>query len=228
MYLFLNLCSTTYRLFCLKQGTWWRRYFKSASLDPLRINLDNACRAPGIVLRTQQGFPARGSVGPLQFHSTVAAELLCVAWKSIRVTFWRIPSSFLIRLWSEVWAPRLWGDHSLPPSLRPLQLPKRRGVGSELSFLSPLQSCFFMTIPPPPRPVVQVPPGLGQGWETQREDRATRALLELGLLCVNEGQAHRRGEQLNLASGRRFPFSFSGNQKLLQKRLSLWECKRAR
>lgn len=52
---------------------------KSASRGGLRINWDNVCRALGMVLGTWHGSPAGGSVGPLQHHAIMAAELVCAA-----------------------------------------------------------------------------------------------------------------------------------------------------
>ena len=115
---------------------------------------------------------------------------------------WSGSSFFSFRLWSEVSVPRFWGNHAFLPSLRAFQLSKQWDGGSQFSLLSPLQSCFFMT----PWPVAQVLKGvfygLGQGWETRREDRAIRALMELGTLCMNEGQMYGTGKCVDLASGR--------------------------
>lgn len=47
--------------------------------------------------------------------------------------------------------------------------------------------------------------GVSGAWakgERNREERAARALLQVGLPCINKGQAHKTGEWEDLASGR--------------------------
>lgn len=76
-----------------------------------------------------------------------------------------------------------------------------RDSGSQLSFLSPLQGCFFVNPTGSPSPMRGFPrPGPRVG-ETG-EERAAWALLQVGLLCINKGQADKRGEWEDLASSR--------------------------